>query len=274
MVLFFVGLGLGNEKDITLRGLEAVKTSSKVYLERYTSVLGVDKSALEKLYGKPILYADRETVESNAETIFEKAEVDDVAFLVVGDPLCATTHTDLMIRAKQRNIAVEVIHNTSIMGAVASCGLQLYNFGQTVSLCLWDKDLDWTPSSYYEKIKYNIEGGMHTLCLLDIKMKEPDFSEMSKGRIKYMSPQFMNVNQALSQLLEVEEERKEGVITNDTLVVGLARVGQPSQKIISGKIKDMIGIDFGPPLHSLIIVGNTHPLEREALEMFSETINT
>ena len=43
MVLYLIGLGLGNEKDITIKGYEAIKKSSKVYLESYTSILGVDK---------------------------------------------------------------------------------------------------------------------------------------------------------------------------------------------------------------------------------------
>lgn len=46
MVLYIVGLGLGDEKDITVRGLEAVRRSTKVILEHYTSILGVDKANL------------------------------------------------------------------------------------------------------------------------------------------------------------------------------------------------------------------------------------
>ena len=45
-MLYLIGLGLGDERDITLRGLEAVKRCSKVYLEAYTSILLVDKSKL------------------------------------------------------------------------------------------------------------------------------------------------------------------------------------------------------------------------------------
>lgn len=45
-MLYFIGLGLGNEKDITINGLEAVKKSKKVFLESYTSILGVDIDAL------------------------------------------------------------------------------------------------------------------------------------------------------------------------------------------------------------------------------------
>jgi diphthine methyl ester synthase len=58
-MLYFIGLGLGDEKDITVRGLEAVKRCTKVVLERYTSVLGVDKEKLEAFYGRPVTYADR-----------------------------------------------------------------------------------------------------------------------------------------------------------------------------------------------------------------------
>lgn len=64
---------------------------------------------------------------------------------------------------------MEVVHNASVMGAVASCGLQLYSFGYTVSIPLFEGT--WRPDSFYSKIKYNKEGGMHTLCLLDIKVR-------------------------------------------------------------------------------------------------------
>lgn len=52
-MLYFIGLGLGDEKDITLRGLEAVRRCSDVFLESYTSLLGVDKAALVRGGGGP-----------------------------------------------------------------------------------------------------------------------------------------------------------------------------------------------------------------------------
>jgi diphthamide biosynthesis methyltransferase len=54
MVLYVVGLGLGDEQDVTLRGLNAIKKSKKVFLENYTSVLGVE---LDKLVRSPFLPA-------------------------------------------------------------------------------------------------------------------------------------------------------------------------------------------------------------------------
>ena len=93
MVLYVIGLGLGDEKDITIRGLEAVKSCKRLYLEFYTSILGIDNAKLEAFYGVPVILADRNMVESEADSIYLAAKDENIGFLVVGDPLCATTHT-------------------------------------------------------------------------------------------------------------------------------------------------------------------------------------
>lgn len=127
-ILFLIGLGLGNEKDITIRGLEIVKSCPVVFLETYTSILRVDKYKLEEFYGRSINVADRNCVENEAEQIIYPAKGQDgcdVALLVVGDPMCATTHTDIMLRARDAGVRVELIHNASVMCAVGACGLQV-----------------------------------------------------------------------------------------------------------------------------------------------------
>jgi len=90
-MLYIIGLGLGDEQDITLKGLEAIKKCDKVYMEAYTSLLSFGLSShglsnLEKLYGKPITLADREMVEEKADDILSQAQLSHAAFLVVGDP--------------------------------------------------------------------------------------------------------------------------------------------------------------------------------------------
>lgn len=262
-MLFLIGLGLGDERDITLRGLECVKQCSKVFLEHYTSILGVDKDKLEALYGREVTIADRDFVECQAESIYATAAQEDVALLVVGDPLCATTHTDIMIRAREVGAEVKVVHNTSIMGAVASCGLQLYSFGQTVSVPFFDEN--WRPDSFYPKIKYNRDGDMHTLCLLDIKVKEPDFQAMMQGRTRYLPPRFMTVNQCVEQLLEVEAKNQQGVCGPEQMAIGVARLGQPTQQIVAGTLEQLRTVDMGGPLHSLVLCGPLHELEEEFL---------
>mmetsp|Transcript_20398 Transcript_20398/g.33776 ORF Transcript_20398/g.33776 Transcript_20398/m.33776 type:complete len:299 (+) Transcript_20398:12-908(+) len=265
MVLYLVGLGLGDEKDVTVRGLEAIKSCDKIFLEAYTSILGVDKEKLEAFYGQSITVADRHMVESEAEQIYEPAREGNVAMLVVGDPVCATTHTDIMIRAKEFGCQVKVVHNASIMGAAGSSGLQLYNFGQTVSIPFYEGN--WRPTSFYPKIQYNRAGGMHTLCLLDIKVKEPDFDAMMKGRTTFLPPRFMSVNTNCEQLIEAEEKVGEKCYDPEkTLCVGLARLGQETQQIVAGTMEELLDVDFGAPLHSFIVCGDCHDLELEVLK--------
>ena len=85
-MFYLIGLGLCDESDITLRGLNAIRGASRVYLEAYTSILMVPKERLENFYQKTLILADRETVESNADEILRGADKEDVALLVVGDP--------------------------------------------------------------------------------------------------------------------------------------------------------------------------------------------
>ncbi len=109
---------------------------------------------------------------------------------------------------------------------------------------------------------------MHTLCLLDIKVKEPDYNAMILGKTVYLPPRFMDVNTAAKQLLEAEEVHGEDVCSKDCLAVGLARIGQEDQCIIAGALEELVSQDFGEPLHSLIICGETHDLEVEMLKQF------
>lgn len=270
-MLYLIGLGLGDEKDITLRGLESVKKCEKVYMEAYTSLLSFGLSTdglstLEKLYGKPITVADREMVEEKVDSVLSEATSFDVAFLVVGDPFGATTHTDLVVRAKELGVEVKVIHNASVMNAVGICGLQLYRYGETISIPFFTDT--WKPDSFYEKIQRNRELGLHTLCLLDIKVKEPTWESLCRGKKLYEPPRFMTINTAIEQLLEIEQNRGESAYNEDTNCVGLARLGSEDQKIVAGTMRQLLAVDFGAPLHCLVIVGTTHPIEEEMLNMY------
>jgi len=96
---------------------------------------------------------------------------------------------------------VKVIHNSSILTAVGCCGLQLYSYGEIVSIPYWTDT--WQPDSFYEKIASNRQRGLHTLCLLDIKVKEPTLESITKRKKEYMPPRFMSVNEAASQLIAI-----------------------------------------------------------------------
>ncbi|WWC73175.1 diphthine synthase [Kwoniella pini CBS 10737] len=282
-MFYVIGLGLSDEKDITVKGLEAVKKSERVYLESYTSILMVDKEKLEAFYEKPIIIATRELVELEADEILKDSDKVDISFLVVGDPLGATTHTDLLLRAHSKKIPTQTIHNASIMTALGSTGLQLYNFGQTLSLVFYTEN--WKPSSWFDKLKENLKLGVHTLILLDIKVREQSEENMARGRLIYEPPRFMNPQQAFSQILYTESERRSELNSEEeiekedllppskTLAISLSRIGTPSQNLISGTLEELSNLskeEFGDPLHSLVIVGKRlHALEFEFAGKFA-----
>ncbi|CAH1968999.1 unnamed protein product [Acanthoscelides obtectus] len=266
-MFYLIGLGLGDCKDITVKGLEIVKKCDKVYLESYTSILTCGVEALEQFYGAKLILADRDLIEQGADEILDDAKHSDVALLVVGDPFGATTHTDLVLRAKEKQIDVKCIHNASILSAIGCCGLQLYSFGETVSIPFWTDT--WQPDSFFEKICNNHRNNLHTLCLLDIKVKEPTLESMTKKKKVYMDPRFMSVKEAAVQLLEILKKSESIVIDESSLCIGLARVGAEDQQIVACSLSKMASVDLGGPLHSFIVVGpKLHPLEEEYLLQF------
>jgi len=243
-MLYIIGLGLNDAKDVTLKGLEAIKKCDHIYLEDYTSLLQCPISDLEELYGKKIILADRDLTEKKAEdTILSNAMNNHVAFLVIGDPFSATTHLDLILRAKELGIKTEVINNSSVLTAIGITGLQLYKFGKTTSIPFFKEG--W--ASPYSVLEKNKQMGLHTLFLLDL---DPP------------SDKFMTVQQALDILL-----KKDNLITKDTFVIGCSRLGGDSV-ITAGKVSEVFKTDFGKPPHCLIIPGKMHFMEEKALERF------
>lgn len=253
MVLYFIGLGLSTEKDITLRGLEAIKNCDKIYLENYTSLLQCSVEELEKLYGKKIILANRELSEQGADHIVEEAKNKDVAFLVVGDPFSATTHTELLKQAFYFGVPIKVINNASILTAVGITGLQLYKFGKTTSIpFLEDYSQLETP---HNVIKENQSLGLHTLCLLDLNPEEDTF---------------LTINKALEILENIEKRKKGKIIYDNFLVVGCARLGSDNFIVKAGTVAELKKVDFGQAPYCLIIPGKLHFAEEEMLGLWGK----
>nr|2HUV_A Chain A, Probable diphthine synthase [Pyrococcus horikoshii OT3]2HUV_B Chain B, Probable diphthine synthase [Pyrococcus horikoshii OT3] len=250
MVLYFIGLGLYDERDITVKGLEIAKKCDYVFAEFYTSLMaGTTLGRIQKLIGKEIRVLSREDVELNFENIvLPLAKENDVAFLTPGDPLVATTHAELRIRMKRAGVESYVIHAPSIYSAVGITGLHIYKFGKSATVAY--PEGNWFPTSYYDVIKENAERGLHTLLFLDIKAEKR---------------MYMTANEAMELLLKVEDMKKGGVFTDDTLVVVLARAGSLNPTIRAGYVKDLIREDFGDPPHILIVPGKLHIVEAEYL---------
>lgn len=251
-MLTFIGLGLFDEQDISLKGLHAVQSADLVYLEFYTSYLmGTTIEKMEELYGKPIIRLTREDVEQNPDWL-ENAKDKNVVFLTGGDTMASTTHVDLRIRAQDLGIETKLIHGASITSAVFGLsGLQNYRFGKSVSIPFpyvsnrGNRVVTETP---YDTIQFNQKNNLHTLVFLDINNE--------RG--------YMTVKEGLSLLLEVEEKRQEGVMKNK-IAVGIARAGSDDVTVIADFAQNIDSFDLGKPLQILIIPGGLHFIEAEAL---------
>ncbi len=248
-MLYLIGAGLGDIKDLSVKAVEALKTCDHIYLESYTSLYQSSKEDIETYLGKEITLAPRNLVEDNPE-ILDKAKKGNAALLIIGDVFAATTHVELYQRARKEGIKVQVMHNASVLTAVGIVGLELYKFGKTTSIPYPSKGFfPTTPYDVYEK---NREMGLHTLFLLDLRPAED---------------RFMTVNEAIAQLKAIEEKEKSGLITDDLLAIGCARLGvDPTIK--AGTISELEKTDFGKPPHCLIIPGKLHFMEEEMLSFW------
>lgn len=249
-MLTFIGLGLYDQKDISLKGLDAIREADVVYAEFYTSrLMGATMQEMEELYGKPVKVLAREDVEQHPkDTVLADALDKKVVFLTGGDAMVATTHVDLRLRAKKLGIETRLIHGASIQSAVCGLtGLQNYRFGKSATIAFPYKEI--ISDTPYDTISMNKKNGLHTLLFLDI--------DREKG--------YMTVNRGIELLLKAEERRKEGVIAG-TLCVGIARAGSPAPSVKAGRIEDMASCDFGGPLHIMVVPADLHFLEEEALQ--------
>lgn len=226
-----IGLGL-RDGDISARGLESLAAADIGYAELYTNSIAYDLDSLADETGTRVEELDRAAVEDE-DRIVAEAEEHDVAFLVSGDPLIATTHQDILFRARASGIATEVVHAPSVLTAVAETGLSIYKFGRTTTLV---ERGGAVPGSVTDAIDLNRESGLHTLVLLDIGME---------------------VGRALD-LLEPDGE-----------LLACARLGTDEADIRYGPADALRGGGFGTPA-ALVLPGDLSDAERERLDAFRQ----
>src|SRR5256712_931522 len=246
MSVAFIGLGLNNERGLTIEGLEEARRSSNVFAEFYTNIMpGLDRRKLELLLGKRIVVLNRfELEDEGGKQIVEAAERGRVAFLVPGDPMIATTHVSIRLELAKKGIPSRIIHGPSIMSAVCGAtGLQSYKFGKSVTL----PQEPGVPSSLLDTVRENKTRGLHTLTLLDV------IPELSKQ---------LTIGEAAAKLVTADPalEKWTGI--------GGARIGSEDQRVLSAKLRKLQNQDFGKIPHSLVIPGRLHFMEVESLKAF------
>ena len=238
-MLYIIGLGL-NKNSITKEGLEAISKSKKVYLENYTVDFPYTLHELTEVLGaKKIIPLERERVENLS--FIDEAKKLNIALLVYGSPLTATTHIAIIDECIKSNIKYKVIYNASILDAVAASGLQLYKFGKVASMPAWKKSFE--PDSFMEIVKQNQSQQAHSLILIDIGL---DF------------------DRAIEQLKISAEKHS---IPLKKIIIYQA-LGTKNQKIMFRKIEDVEGWTGVKKPYCLIIPSKLHFLEKEFLKNF------
>ncbi len=248
-MLYLIGLG-SDYKDLSVKALDAIKRCKEVYIEGYTSVLTYSLAKLEKLVGKKIKVLDRAEVEEQKE-FFKNAKKFNIALLIIGDPLSATTHFDIISDAKNLEIKTKVIHSISIFTLAARTGLFLYKFGKTASVPFPQEN--FRVESFYDVILDNQKIKAHSLLLLDLNPREK---------------KFLSIREAIDLLLDIAKKRKDTKISRSTGMIGCARLGTDNEKIVFGKASKLQEKNFGKPPYCLIIPSELNFMEEEFLKRF------
>jgi diphthine synthase len=255
--LFFIGLGIYGAKGISMLGVDIMKRCQAVYLEGYTSP--VEKNVIETLgiyIGKEIQPVKREFVE-DGRVLIDQATKQDVAFITPGDPMIATTHIDLRIRAESMGVETQVIHSSSILSSVpGETGLHAYKFGKTVTIT---KSAPASMATVYDTIYENLIRGLHTIVLLEYD---------------YLANSQLTPNEALKALIEYGENICLDILGSETLAIIASRLGSPIQSIVADRIQTLSSREYGTPPHVLIIPGNLHFTEVDALKALLKTSGT
>ena len=245
--LSFVGLGLG-AKGITLEGVEEMIAADVIYLEYYTTPH--EPQLLKQVQvatGKSFTIVDRQFVEDGSK-ILSDAEGGKVVLAVLGDPMIATTHNELRVRAIRRGVETRVVHSTTIASAAASAsGLHSYKFSRTVTVT---REAVGKLAQAYHLLHQNLLEGAHTLLLLEYDVQ---------------GGQGVTPGDAIAGLLLAEANFKRGVVSEDTFAIMLSRLGREDSALAAGSFSELSKRSAGMPPHCIVIPGKLHFTEEEAI---------
>jgi diphthine methyl ester synthase len=194
-----------------------------------------------------------------------------VCLLVPGTPLFATTHSDLIIRARELNICVEIVHNASIQSSFGIAGLFSYSFGRTVTIPFFTES--WKPISFFENLMTNFRARLHTLCLLDIKVREPTVNALLGKEKDVLPDRYMTLDIALAQIEECMETAGDRTLLGCKLLA-IERFGSSTETLHYGTIGALRAKLYGEPLHSLIVPAFSNEIEKEYVERYFSTASS
>ena len=273
--LLLVGMGMGRLEGMTHEALQAASAAEHRRYEAYTALWPEEE--LERLEARigAIRRVMRPEVEEPDE-LLALASTSLVALLVVGDPLQATTHVDLQLRAAEAGVECRVFHGLSITTLVTGAvGLSNYKFGRQTTLTY--PYGGWIATSPLEVVAVNWAQNLHTLALLDL-----DPTGQGTGEQQPMTPaDAANAMRLMWTKLSDAEPRDDDADTvqrskhamieefldraiDDVRVVLCSDMGTPDQALVTTTM-GKLGHEKGGRLNCLVFPAGTGEIEEKAL---------
>jgi len=280
--LVLIGTGVGSPTQMSMAGVEYATKSEYRFLEGYTSVLGDTGQQLLETQVGTIEILMRGDIE-NPQRILELAKDELVSLLVVGDPLQATTHIDLLLRCHDEGIPYEVVHAASVTTLVSGgIGLQNYRFGRQVTLTF--PVGDYLPTSPLEMLCESLYLGNHVLVLFDLdptgsgdvnpvpmtpeqavltlelmaqKLRQDLPPHLDEGEMAADDVRGRLKARAVQELLSVPLRQWFGILCSD--------LGTIEKRLRRGSLGDISRLQGGE-IHCLVIPGELQGLEAEAVD--------
>jgi diphthine synthase len=249
-----VGLGI-DKGDISLKAVDFLKKCDIIMIDTYTSNIPDEYLDLIKNQtGKELKLLERKELEDQIKETLEPAKKQNLALLVGGDPLIATTHTIIISAARKMDIDTIIFHSSSILSAaIGESGMSTYKFGSVTTIPFWSDN--YKPVSFLETINANLSRELHSFVLLD-------YDSLQR---RSMMP-----DQAISLLVEADKQKGFGIIDSNREIIILGNIGKSDQKIRLVKIADVpkVSKEFSNMLVSLIIPAKMSFPEIEASNGF------
>ena len=258
-MLYLIGAGIYDTFEMC-NLISILKSCDLVYVEKFTSPISDNFTKILKSFlgpEKKVEFVKRWFVEDGRQ-LLDECRTLNVGLISYGDPSIATTFTELRIRALKNNIKVNVVHAASgVTSLVGECGLEIYKIGKLVTM-MEEKQ---SAISVYSSIFNNLNQNCHTIILMEYRQCE-DGSEF-----------FLKPNYVMLRLLEVEKDIKYEIVSEESYLIVVSRIGQSDQKIVSGRIKSLLNLEYGNGPHSLIFPAKFHFTEEEAVHNLTDMID-
>lgn len=260
-MLWFTGIGIYGTSGLSQKALDAIANCDIIYLERFTSQVSdkeiKDLMSLPSLLSRKVKPVQRWFVEDGRQILAE-AKDKDVVLLSYGDPMVATTFSELRLRAMEEGVKVSVVYGISgITTVISEIGLQVYKIGKIVTM------MEETQSaiSVYNTISNNLQCNCHTLILTEYRYKDDN------------SIFFLDPKEVILRLKGIEEDLAFRIINDTSFLIVASRVGTREQKIVSGKAESLLNLDYGAGPHSIIFPSTLHFIEKKSITKLTLNID-